>query len=266
MRLMGGVNYQMSIFALIGANLIPLAGVLVWNWSVFEVVIIYWLENVILGITNILKMIACSPDINPIDLKGKFKKHLIEKPDAHSEEQTREVFEFAHKLESHKGKLGALHHAAKLFFIPFFTVHYGFFCLVHGVFVFALLGKNEFGGDFLSSTGSSFDDFFALFKHALEAGGVWAALGLALSHLFSFFANYLGKGEYQRTVLPMLMMAPYGRIVILHLAMLFGAYAIMALGSPVYLLVILIVGKIMLDLKLHPRAHKKLAVAASATE
>jgi hypothetical protein len=35
----------------------------------------------------------------------------------------------------------------------------------------------------------------------------------------------------------------------------------MALGSPVFLLVILIVGKIMLDLKFHNRAHKKLEAA-----
>ena len=54
------------------------------------------------------------------------------------------------------------------------------------------------------------------------------------------------------------MVAPYGRIVVLHLAIIFGAFATMALGSPVYLLAILIVGKIMLDLKFHNRAHRKL--------
>ena len=51
-----------SIWVLIGANLIPLFGVLVWDWSTFEVVILYWLENVIIGAINILKMMTCLPE------------------------------------------------------------------------------------------------------------------------------------------------------------------------------------------------------------
>ena len=54
-------------------------------------------------------------------------------------------------------------------------------------------------------------------------------------------------------------MAPYGRIVVLHLAIIFGAFATMLLGSPVFLLVILVLGKIILDLKMHFRAHQKAA-------
>ena len=240
---------------LVAANLIPLAGVLVWDWSVFHVVVVYWLENVIIGVVNIFKMITCSPDPKQIDLKGKLMRRLSEKQEQIDDEEARKAFEFTQKLESNKVKLAAIHHASKLFFIPFFTFHYGFFCLVHGVFIFALLGKDELIGEGMPSL---FDELGDLVKLALEAGGLWAALGLVVSHLFSFFANYLGKSEYRRTVAPLLMVAPYGRIVVLHLAIIFGAFATMALGSPVYLLVILIVGKIMLDLKFHNRAHRKL--------
>lgn len=45
-----------SVVVLILANLIPLVGVLFWDWSVFEVVVLYWLENVIIGGIYILKM------------------------------------------------------------------------------------------------------------------------------------------------------------------------------------------------------------------
>jgi hypothetical protein len=55
------------------------------------------------------------------------------------------------------------------------------------------------------------------------------------------------------------MAAPYGRIVVLHIAILFGGMATLALGSPVFLLVLLIVGKVFLDLKFHQRSHRKLA-------
>ena len=131
---------------LVAANLIPLAGVLVWDWSVFHVVVVYWLENVIIGVVNIFKMITCSPDPKQIDLKGKLMQRLSEKQEQIDDEEAREAFEFTQKLESNKVKLAAIHHASKLFFIPFFTFHYGFFCLVHGVFIFALLGKDELIG------------------------------------------------------------------------------------------------------------------------
>jgi hypothetical protein len=37
-------------------NAIPLAGVLWFGWSVFEVVFLYWFENVAIGITHALRM------------------------------------------------------------------------------------------------------------------------------------------------------------------------------------------------------------------
>jgi uncharacterized membrane-anchored protein len=97
----------------------------------------------------------------------------------------------------------------------------------------------------------------------VTVGGLWAALGLLLSHLYSFATNFIGKGEYRRTAAPMLMAAPYGRIVILHIAIIFGAFATMTLGSPVPLLALLVIGKIILDLKMHLRSHRKLQAQSS---
>jgi hypothetical protein len=57
------------------------------------------------------------------------------------------------------------------------------------------------------------------------------------------------------------MAAPYGCIVVLHIAILFGAFVITALGSPVFMLLLLIVGKIALDVKLRIRSHAKAATA-----
>jgi hypothetical protein len=55
------------------------------------------------------------------------------------------------------------------------------------------------------------------------------------------------------------MHAPYGRIVVLHIAIILGAFAIAAVGSSVGLLILLIIGKIIIDAKLHIRSHKKLS-------
>ena len=54
----------------------------------------------------------------------------------------------------------------------------------------------------------------------------------------------------------------YGRVVVLHLTIIFGAIAIQALGAPIAALVILVAGKTLLDLGLHLRAHRDVAPLA----
>lgn len=206
-------KHQASAISLLAANAMPLLGVLFWGWSTFAIVLIYWAENVVIGLINVLKMLFCNASADEVG----------EDP---------------------------MPHAAKFFFVPFFTVHYGIFCLVHGVFVFVLLGGDDGG---LGGPLGDWDQRFAMIR---ETGALWGILALTVSHLFSFVRNYLLGGESRRTTLPQLMSQPYGRIVVLHLAILFGAFATMALGSPIWLLMILIVGKTALDLNMHLREHR----------
>ncbi|MEP2776851.1 MAG: DUF6498-containing protein [Luteolibacter sp.] len=233
-----------SLIFLGTANLLPAIGVLLWDWSVFEIVSLYWLENVVIGAVNVLKILTCSPDPNLIGASDAF---LRESPDMP-----------AH-LRSPAASNG-LHHGVKLFLIPFITVHYGMFCFVHGIFVFTLLGGS--GGRIIS--GGPFSGMGKMLSQVFVSGGKWFVVAIVASHLFSFFFNYLGKGEYRRTSPPQLMMSPYGRIFILHVAILLGAFLILALGSPVSLLILLIAGKIALDVKLHRRSHARAAVSGTA--
>lgn len=227
-----------SLIFLVAANLLPFVGVLSWGWNVFEIVSLYWFENVVIGAVNVLKIITCSPDPKLLAKSNPFNKEPPEMP--------------AH-LRSPAGS-NALHHGAKLFLVPFFTVHYGMFCFVHGIFVFTLLGGKSGG----MISGGPFSGMGNMVSQIFVSGGKWFVLAIIASHLFSFVFNYLGKGEFRRTVPPQLMVAPYGRIVILHVAIIFGAFLILALGSPVFLLLLLIGGKIALDVKLHRRSHAKL--------
>ena len=50
---------------LIAANLVPLVGVLFFGWSIFATLLLFWVENVIVGGFNILRMVAATPD-NPL--------------------------------------------------------------------------------------------------------------------------------------------------------------------------------------------------------
>lgn len=154
------------------------------------------------------------------------------------------------KILTNQSESGVL--PAKLGMAPFFTVHYGLFTLVHGVFVFTVFQE---GGPFGSGmpTGSPFSIIGS------QLGDLWLPfLGFFASHLFSFFYNYIGRGECKRIELPLVMFLPYPRIVVLHLVIIFGGFITMALGSPKPVVFLLVLVKTIGDLFFHSQEHSKL--------
>lgn len=105
-----------AVVALVVANAIPLAGVLFLGWNVWTILIVYWIENGVVGVFNVLKMIKAQgiPD-------GAQSKWLINGRPAGD--------------------------AGKLSTIPFFVMHYGIFWTVHGVFVTTLPVFGGISGD-----------------------------------------------------------------------------------------------------------------------
>jgi hypothetical protein len=235
--LRGFSQYRASAVALIAANLVPLLGVLLFGWDAFEIVALYWAENVVIGAINVLKIVTCNPDPSKIDWSK------LGTPD--------QVAEIKATMDEHGSQIQTAklaHHGSKLFFAPFFTLHYGLFCLVHGVFVFALFGHDAFG---------EFGELGGFVRVFSEQHLWWGVVALAASHLYSFFVNFLGHGEYRRTFAPLLMVQPYARIFVLHIAILFGGFVAMALGSNVGVLTLLVAGKTLLDLGLHLRERQR---------
>jgi hypothetical protein len=235
----GFSDYKTSALVLIAANALPLFGVLFLGWDTFSIVLLYWTENVIIGGINVLKMIVCNPDPSAIDWSQL------------GNVDQRELNELKSKLTGSTAHVRLANHGMKLLLIPFFIIHYGLFCVVHGVFVFVLFGHESFGG---------FGPFGALngiTQVFSEERMWWCVIALAASHLCSFFVNFLGRGEFRRTAVPLLMIQPYARIIVLHFAILLGGFVSMALGSNAGVLMILIIGKTMLDLSLHLRERMK---------
>jgi len=91
-----------------------------------------------------------------------------------------------------------------------------------------------------------------------------AVLALFASHGVSFVQNYLLKGEYAAAKPNELMGSPYGRVVVMHIAILTGGFLTMAAGSPAPLLLVLVALKTALDINLHNREHKKAAAKAQS--
>jgi hypothetical protein len=231
-------RFKASAWALVAANCLPLLGVLFLGWDAFAIVLLYWSENVIIGAINVLKMITCDPDpdllvLGNVDPNDKLNSERMQRSRGDSVKMLR-----------------LANHGSKFFFVPFFIFHYGLFCLVHGVFIFTIFGRESGGfGPF-----GGFDNFLDVFSRDHLW---WCVAALAASHLWSFAVNYIGHGEYRRTAVPILMFRPYARIVVLHIAILLGGFVAFALGSNFFVLALLIAGKTLLDLSLHLMEREK---------
>ena len=145
---------------------------------------------------------------------------------------------------------GGLGQASKFFIIPFFCVHYGMFTFVHGIFIVMMFG----GG---MQNGQGFPGVEKFWNVMQENHLGWAVLGLIISRGISFATNYIGNGEYKNVFAPMLMAQPYGRILVLHLAIIGGGFLVMALHSPLLGLLLLVALKTLLDLAGHLRERAK---------
>ena len=46
-----------AVALLVASNLLPLVGVLFWGWNLWSIIILYWIENGIVGALNVPKML-----------------------------------------------------------------------------------------------------------------------------------------------------------------------------------------------------------------
>ncbi len=226
-----------AVAALIAVNLIPLAGVVVLGWRLSDLMLLYWIENGIIGAFTVLKILTSRVPSDGDTSAG--HSHLV--PLAH--------------------RLGAVGTAL------FFTVHYGIFWTVHGVFVRLLFGSGSgpFGAPWsgpgmglpLALPGGTpgFAQPLGPVMGGVGGGFALAVLSLVVSHGTSYVVNYLGQGE-DRSLSPMaLMQQPYGRVIVLHVTIILGGFVVMFLGQPLLSLVLLVALKIGVDLQAHLREH-----------
>lgn len=213
---------RLSVCALILANLIPMAGVLLMGWSAANVVLLYWAENLIVGFYALLR-IAALPVENPVD------------------------------------------HLAKVFMIPFFALHFGGFCAVHGLFLMFLLGAGGQAEPVFPSI--SWPGPLAFMQLLISVVvHLWRTrpaemplplIALFASHGISFFENFIFAGERRTARGKDQMARPYRRIVITHITILAGAVPVMVFGAPVALLAVLIAVKLASDVYHHARSHRR---------
>lgn len=303
-----------SAIVLIAANLIPLVGVVFFGWSLWTILVLYWVENGIVGFWNVPKILLARggavPQVMPAMPEDAVWAASGGDPVRASQlraqwEQMRQAQQAALDaaaaqgagaaqrvaadqpvaLDPNRGPLDVnpLVGRARVFGQPvgggtgrsalaiFFLLHYGIFWFVHAIFVFML--PAFFGGNLLQpSCGGllpELDPGSITFTDPAICGSpfgeiVWSnvllgAIVLFASHGASFVFNYIGRSEYLTTTPMRRMAAPYGRVIVLHVTIIFGAFAIAFLGAPLGALLVLITLKTILDLGLHLRERRSAA-------
>ena len=208
-----------SVIALVGANLIPLLGVVFLGWRIFPILLLYSLENIVVGFYNVLRMIAA-----PCDLE-----------------------ELERTSQGVHGKVGL---------IVFFCVHYGGFVAGHLFFIIVLFGFGHITDMLPGSSGPQASSPRPVDSLQIPWIGL-AAASLLVSHGVSYVKNFIGAGEYTRVTANKLFMRPYGRILVLHVTIVLGAFTVLWTGSRLAPLMLFVAGKIIVDLVGHVSERKK---------
>lgn len=102
-----------ALLGLVLANLVPLIGVVWFEWNLHALLVIYWLESGSIGVVSVAKILRAGGDDDPYELPA-----------------------ISLNDKSVKSFIGA----SKQRIAGFFAFHYGAFWLVHGVFVLVFFG------------------------------------------------------------------------------------------------------------------------------
>lgn len=144
------------------------------------------------------------------------------------------AFTIVRMLATGIGQIGNF--LACLFLVPFFTLHYGMFCFVHGIFV-RVFASMAGGGD-----DTDFSTPIELVRWALGSGQgmIWFVAAIVGVNAVLFLTDFIGKAQYRDDNPMAEMFAPYGRIITLHVAIILGAFIAFGTGQPLLGVILLI--------------------------
>jgi len=118
---------------------------------------------------------------------------------------------------------------AMLFLGPFFIVHYGMFCFVHGIFVAAFAGME-------SGEGPDFIGPVSLIENALNSAPAMPTFigAIIIVQIFLYVRDFIMRGQYREVGVDEEMQAPYARVVVLHIGIFAGAGGLALIGNPLW--------------------------------
>jgi len=198
-----------SGMVLLLVNLYPLLGCVLLDWPLLPIVLIYWFENVMIGLTTVIKILVVSCD---------------------------------------ERKSLAVGLALGLVVVFFFAFGYATFTTAHGVAIISLMDvRPEY---------DSIERCLRRLPEVLLQPGIRnSTLAMAASHLYSFYFNFIVRGERRTTSIARLTQQPWERMFKLHAGIIVGGTILIATHSPRLFAAAAIVAKIHFDLRAHLRQH-----------
>jgi len=210
--------------SLTAGNLVPIVGVLLLGWEVGVVLILFWIQNGIVGLANIVKIAAAGGPIEPPRGIGR-----------------------TFRLAGVVGSADAPTPALRIANAWSFAFNYGGFWLFHGLFVMLIASGLLFDPAPLPSDLSAWVPPLS--------PSVWlgaATLGvLALADLVGWFR----AGMHRTTSCVAQSNEPYRRVIPLHVAIVVGSALVLAMGQALALIVVLVVVKTGIELGLEARVR-----------
>lgn len=210
------------VFMLLASNLLPLLGVLFAGWDVTAILLLYWIENIVIGLFNVVKMLSVRMEAGQGRYAGIFTTGFF---------------------ILHYGGFAAVH---GMFLFHILGLSGG---------ENPLFPQRDWSG---LEQGSYVlvDNAYRLWD-AMPTAWAWGIAALIVSHGVSLVLNYFIGGERLHSSLKSLMSEPYHRVIVLHIVLIAGGLLVDNLGSPVYLLVVLVLVKIRMDIHLHIKEHER---------
>lgn len=211
-----------SILAIVLSNLIPLWGVLFRGWDVFAIMLLFWLENLVIGVFNVCRLIA---------------------------------------VPSYKGGISIYVYKLVLipFFIfhygVFLLAHGGF------IFVLFCPEFVKKGDALAVNDHLSLSQFWTLLRAFVPPAIPVALAAMVVSHGVSFVSNFLMQGECRLTSVDALMTAPYRRVAVLHVTLIAAAVIVVGIGEPKLVIAAFVVLKIVMDVMGHRAERTRYAKA-----
>jgi hypothetical protein len=228
-----------STLLLVAANSLPIFGVLYWGWDVFVLLMLYWLETAIIGGWTIARIAIAPPgSMGKIEINGR--------PTV----------------------------AGSLFIAGFFVVHSGIFMLVHMIFLWTLFsgawskiihGPIDFVGKLIIGT----DMWIPLLVLFVVRGLAFLFHVLRPEVIQRFEQSLHLRNNAPPEAAPAdelgsIIGAFYGRIIVMHMTIIFSAFAAVIFGS-IAPLIIMVAVKTVADVALHLQSEFGIVKKTSQT-
>lgn len=210
----GGPLSKRGIAGIVIGNLLPVFGVLFLGWDAGLILILYWIENLIVGAFTLPRILTA---MGPAPAQG--------------------------------SAIGGSTLGGRLFIAIFFCFHYGMFWIGHGVF--ALMLVSSFGSSSVNTEAAGPVEAVGSMAVSEEAISFLIAVGaMVVIHAVAFWRTWIQPRAWRTASPNEEMFRPYGRIFVLHLTVLLGAFGLSSVGAPAWTMIVLCVGKMALELGL----------------